>query len=109
MPRKWIPPPRRFCKSVSMFSRIRREQCGNSLMPKPTLASAPDLREKLVTVLDKFDIKSPVEFSFDGEAAKDVRSFQPAPRWGAAAPGDDLLVKAIQTTLYHRCYTLRVA
>ena len=47
-------------------------------------------------------------FSFDGEPESDVRSFQSAPVSGAAsAPGDDMLVKAIQAVLYDRCYARR--
>jgi hypothetical protein len=68
----------------------------------------PDLRDELVGALNKFEIQSPVAFSFDGESAIDARSAAPSPAMGAAvAQGDDLLVKAIQASLYDRCYARR--
>jgi hypothetical protein len=70
-----------------------------------------ELREELTAALDKFDIRSPVAFSFDGESPVDVRTLRRVPGWGSAsAPGLDenkLLVEAIQTTLYDRCYARR--
>jgi hypothetical protein len=68
----------------------------------------PDPRDELIGVLEKFDIRSPAAFSFDGEPESDVRSFQAAPGLGAPAQGDDMLVKAIQAVLYDRCYARRI-
>ena len=67
----------------------------------------PDPHGELLEVLEKFEIRSPVAFSFDGEPESDVRSLQPAPGLGAPAQGDDMLVKAIQAVLYDRCYARR--
>ena len=81
-------------------------------MPEPARATRPDRRpslpEELVAAVDKFDIRSPVTFSYEGEPGIDVRSLPSAPGIsGAAAKSDELLVKAIQTTFYERCYTRR--
>jgi hypothetical protein len=68
----------------------------------------PDPHGELLEVLEKFEIRSPVAFSFDGEPESDVRSLQPAPGLGpASGQGDDMLVKAIQAVLYDRCYARR--
>jgi HopA1 effector protein family len=78
-------------------------------MPKRARAkqpeNRPDLREELIAVLNKFEIQSPASFSFDGEPAIDATaSAGPGSR---PAEGDDSLVKAIQATLYDRCYARR--
>jgi len=66
----------------------------------------PDPYDEFIEVLEKFEIRSPVAFSFDGVPESDVRSFQPA---GApSAQSDDMLVKAIQAVLYDRCYARRL-
>ena len=81
-----------------------------------TPVMAANLQEELAVALGKFVIHSPTAFSFDGEAMIDVRGLQAAAGWGdAASPtamasrgdGDDLLVRAIQATLYDRCYARR--
>jgi HopA1 effector protein family len=78
-------------------------------MPKRARAKqpepSPDPHEELIGVLNKFKIRSPVAFSFDGAPESDVRSFQSAPASGAASgQSDDMLIKAIQAVLYDRCY-----
>jgi HopA1 effector protein family len=65
----------------------------------------PDPQAELNAVFDKFEIRSPVAFSFDGEPESDARGFQPAS--GAASQSDDVLIKAIQAVLYDRCYARR--
>jgi len=73
-----------------------------------------DPRDALGAVFAKIEILSPVQFSFAGEAAVDARAFaqppQQAPAWAApASVGEDLLAKALQATLYERCYAQRMA
>jgi hypothetical protein len=65
-------------------------------------------RERLVAAVEKFDIRSPVEFSFMGEKPVDVRSLPGAPAWGGAPPPvEDLLAMGIQAAFYNRCYAER--
>jgi HopA1 effector protein family len=73
-----------------------------------------DLPGQLDAVLSAFTILSPVAFSFGGEPPLDVRMTPYALGWtGAAPPGSaeppDQLVKAIQATLYDRCYARRLS
>ena len=89
-----------------MPKRARAEQ--REKQPEKLSDPRPDLPEEIIGVLNKFEIRSPMAFSFDGEPESDVRSFQSAPVSGAAsAPGDDMLAKAIQAVLYDRCYARR--
>jgi hypothetical protein len=89
-----------------MPKRARAEQ--REKQPEKLPDPRPDLHEEIIGVLNKFEIRSPVAFSFEGEPESDVRSFQSAPASGAASvPGDDMLAKAIQAVLYDRCYTRR--
>jgi hypothetical protein len=89
-----------------MPKRARAEQ--REKQPEKLPDPCPDLHEETIGVLNKFEIRSPVAFSFDGEPESDVRSFQSAPVSGAAsAPGDDMLAEAIQAVLYDRCYARR--
>jgi HopA1 effector protein family len=74
---------------------------------KQTPDRRPDPHDELIGVLNKFEIRSPVAFSFDGEPESDVRGFQSAPASGAASQSDDALIKAIQAVLYDRCYARR--
>jgi hypothetical protein len=90
-----------------MPKRARAEQ--REKQPEKLADPRPDLHEEIIGVLNKFEIRSPMAFSFDGEPESDVRSFQSAPVSGAAsAPGDDMLAKAIQAVLYDRCYARRL-
>src|ERR1043166_484068 len=78
-------------------------------MPEASAMPA-ELREELVAALDNFTIRSPVEFAFEDEPPVDVRTMQMGPGWGAAParPGqDELLIAALQATLYERCYARR--
>jgi hypothetical protein len=89
-----------------MPKRARAEQ--REKQPEKLPDPRPDLHEEIIGVLNKFEIRSPVAFSFEGEPESDVRSFQSAPASGAASvPGDDMLAKAIQAVLYDRCYARR--
>jgi hypothetical protein len=77
-------------------------------MPKRPRVGASQSRERLIAAIEKFDIRSPVEFSFAGETPIDVRTLQGTPAWGGApASGEDLLARGIQMTLYDRCYAER--
>jgi hypothetical protein len=65
-------------------------------------------RQALAAALDKFEIRSPVEFVFAGETLIDVRNGQAPIVWGGVArPGADPLVSGIQAALYDRCYAER--
>jgi hypothetical protein len=75
---------------------------------KQTPDPGRDLHDELILVLKKFEIRSPVAFSFDREPESDARNYQSSPASGAAsAQSDDMLVKAIQAVLYDRCYAQR--
>jgi hypothetical protein len=74
---------------------------------KSTTEQRSGPHDELIAVLNKFEIRSPVAFSFDGEPESDARSFQSAPASGAASQSDDALIKAIQAVLYDRCYARR--
>lgn len=77
-------------------------------MAKRPRARTPEPHQRLKAALDKFEIKSPVEFSFAGETPIDARSMHSAPAWGGAAPsGEDMLARAIQAIFYDRCYAER--
>jgi hypothetical protein len=90
-----------------MPNRARAKQ--REKQPEKLPDPRPDLHEEIIEVLNKFEIRSPVAFSFDGEPESDVRSFQSAHASGAASgQSDDMLIKAIQAVLYDRCYARRV-
>jgi len=83
-------------------------------MSEKRSAMPPNLRRELGAAFDKFAILSPMTFSFGGEPAIDARASHSAPGWMAAATNAsaegaeyDQLAKAIQATLYHRCYARR--
>jgi hypothetical protein len=59
----------------------------------------------LSEAIDKFEINSPVSFSFAGEAQIDTRDQSPVANWGMQpANSFDPLVSAIQNALYTHCY-----
>jgi len=75
-------------------------------------------RQAIAAALGKFVIHSPSAFSFGDEPPLDTRHFQQATGWGGAVPqaalapganGEDPLSRAIQATLYDRCYAQRPA
>src|SRR5262245_29275434 len=74
-------------------------------------AMRAELREQLGAALDKFSIRSPVAFAFDGEPPVDVRTMQLSSGWGGAPrarPAEDgLLIEGLHATLYDRCYARR--
>jgi hypothetical protein len=83
-------------------------------MYEPPRGMSADLHEALAVVLGAVVIYSPFVFSFAGEEPIDVRTVQLAPNTGGlmASPWEsteaDPLVRAIQATLYDRCYTHRL-
>jgi len=68
------------------------------------------LRTDLAASLGQFTILSPVEYSFAGEAPIDVRLAPAGAPWIAPVQtaADDALTRAVQATLYERCYARRL-
>jgi HopA1 effector protein family len=84
-------------------------------MPDTSPELPAELASELGAVLDAFQILAPLSFSFLGEPPVDVGAAAPGSGWvgaGLAAPNDstsdDLLVKAVQSALYDRCYARRL-
>ncbi len=75
-------------------------------MSKRQQANPPQFLSELTAAIDKFEIHSPVSFSFAGEAEIDTRGQALAVDWGAQQPANNFepLVMAIQSVLYTRCY-----
>jgi hypothetical protein len=79
------------------------------------LGMQTDLSTELAAVFGAFTIHSPSAFSFAGEPPVDTRATQNPPAWNTPAlppPGDssdtESLVRAVQGTLYDRCYARRL-
>jgi hypothetical protein len=69
------------------------------------------LEADLAAAVGAFNILTPFSFSFMGEPAIYAGSVSTAPEWAAAPAGADpekLLARAIQASLYDRCYAHRL-
>ena len=89
-----------------MPKRARARQAEK--LPRKHSERRPDPHTEIVGVLDKFDIRSEMAFSFDGEPESDARGFRPMSGTSdASAQPDDILIRAIQAVLYDRCYARR--
>src|SRR5271169_4704254 len=69
------------------------------------------LEAELTATLGAFNILTPFSFSFMGEPATDASSISTAAGWTGApteANPEQLLARAIQASLYNRCYAHRL-
>jgi hypothetical protein len=75
-------------------------------------AIAVGLEADLTAALGAFNILTPFSFSFMGEPEIDAGSVPTTPNWTAAsaeASSEQLLARAIQASLYDRCYATALA